>query len=112
MTTRSKSRRKESADYWQNHVTAWEQSGQSLKAYGESHGLARSTWSRWCRRLRGSSDEMRSLSPRLARVQVISPLSSPGRCRLELPNGIGIEWPLEAEIETLWSILEVSKRWV
>ena len=113
MSHSEKSRRIEDAAFWQAHLTAWKRSGQTLTAYGEAHGLARSTFGRWRQRLRGgpSQSAPKTGVVRLARVEVMAPVASGQRCRLELPNGIGIDWPTTGPGEQLASILEAARRW-
>ena len=112
MTTLAKTKRVEDAAFWRGHCEAWQQSGQTIKAYIEAHGLSRSTFGRWRRQLTGSAPmPSSSRAPRLARVEVSPAVAVEPRCRLELPNGIGLDWPVAGSAERLGAILEAAKRW-
>lgn len=113
---RRKTRRVEDAAYWRAHADQWQQSGQTLTAYVQAHGLCRSTFRRWRRKLESSAPEQaaaapKASAPRLARVEVVRSAAPASRCRLELPNGIGIEWSGEGSAEQLGVVLEACRRW-
>ena len=114
MTSPTKTKRVDAAAFWRAHCEAWQQSGQTVKTYIESHGLCRSTFGRWRRRLALSVPAPASTlptAPRLARIEVTPAVTVGQRCRLELPNGIRIDWPAEHSAERLGAILEAAKRW-
>ena len=109
-----KQRRIETEAFWRAHAQAWMQSGQTVRAYIEAHGLCRSTFSRWRRRLSSAEVEVVPAEHglRLARVRVApaSPAVS-ASCHVVLPNGVGIEWPLEADAERLEAIIAAARQW-
>lgn len=117
----SKPRRVEDAAYWSGHIEAHRRSGQKLSEYLRIHGLCRSTFTRWRRRLsvgEETAGTQRSPSPkalRFARVKSAPAAASvpapTNRCRVELPNGVGIEWPTEADSSALGAIIEATRRW-
>lgn len=109
MTTTSKVRRVESAEFWQAHIEAWQHSGQTLQAYAQSQGLSRSTFSRWRRRLSDPSPLHSSASaPPLARVEVVTAAAPAAPCRVSLPNGLSVDWPTDAPAERLAAILAAA----
>jgi transposase-like protein len=109
-----KQRQVENEAFWRAHAQAWAQSGQTVTAYIDAHGLCRSTFSRWRRRLSSAAVVTAPAEPalRLARVRVApAKPSAPVHCRVALPNGVGIEWPLEAEADQLGAIIAAARQW-
>jgi hypothetical protein len=72
------------------HVAAWQQSGQSRKAYCAEHGLAINTLHHWCARSRRAGPRT-GFSP----VEVTAP---PG-LELHYPNGVRLLLPAGTVLE-------------
>jgi len=73
--------------FWQDHVTTWQASNLTQKAYCEAHGLRYSTFGYWVRKLRTPSED-----PRESASGFVSVTMAPadGGLVLALPNGLEI----------------------
>ena len=72
--------------FWQDHVTTWQASGLTQKAYCEAHGLRYSTFGYWVRKLRTASVDRENTS---GFVPVTLSLADAGLV-VALPNGLEI----------------------
>ena len=72
--------------FWQDHVTTWQASDLTQKAYCETHGLRYSTFGYWVRKLRAPSVDRESASGFVP--VTLSPAD--GGLVLALPNGLEI----------------------
>ena len=82
--------------YWQQHFTAYQQSGLSQRHYCQQHQLAVSSFGYWRKRLRASACSQGKLIP----VAVAQPVLA----NIYLPTGIRIEAPLDS-LATLLPLL-------
>ena len=88
---------KRSAEFWQEHLKNWRQSGQTLIAYCVTHKIGRSTLSRWQAKERQST---RSDSKPVTLISVNAPVPartvntpSPEVISLRSPAGWQIQCP-------------------
>lgn len=91
-TTQSKS------DFWQQHISAWKDSGLSQAAYCQQHDLKLSTFTYWRNK---QNKGRRKLMP----VSIPAPDAS---VELALPGGIHMQLPASALEQTLplvWRLL-------
>lgn len=84
--------KRQGADYWREHLDAWDQSGLTQVAYCASHGLSVKSFYRWRRKQKASMAAAKPLT--LVPVSVggsvgqnVVRLHSPGGWRIELPAG-------------------------
>ena len=73
--------------FWQDHVTAWQVSDLTQKAYCEAHGLRYTTFGYWVRKLRTPSGDHQESASGFIPV-TLSPVD--GGLVLALPNGLEI----------------------
>ena len=96
-------------DAWQRHITSWQQSGLSQKAYCQQHQLGVSTFHNKYRALK-SDNAVASAKP-LTVLPVIRPLSSaptePIFITIQSPQGWRLECPLTIPALTLTTLLSV-----
>jgi len=76
------------------HVTSWQSSGMTQKAYSLAHGLNYSTFKNWLRRYRKNKGSVTSSEPGTF-IPVTSPTekNNPGNTseiRIDYPNGVTI----------------------
>ena len=95
-------------DAWQNHITSWQQSGLSQKAYCQRHQLGLSTFHNKYRELK-SDMAIPSAKP-LTVLPVIRPVSSahtqpPTVITIHSPHGWRLECPLTIPALTLTALL-------
>ena len=103
--------------YWLAHLRACDASGQTMRDYAESRGLAVQSLYSWKQQLRkrgvlspaatGSGGSSPTLS--FQRLAVVSPASDT-HCRIELPNGVVVNWPVGADSRALGAIVGVLLR--
>ena len=74
--------------FWQEHVTAWQTSGLTQKAYCKEHDLRYSTFGYWARKLRALSGDYQASASGFIPVTLQSPAA--GGLVLALPNGLEI----------------------
>ncbi|MFC1681485.1 transposase [Pseudomonadota bacterium] len=77
--------------HWLEHVRECEESGQTTKAYAETHGLSTSLLYTWRKRL-AERGLWPSRASRFERVQVSSMTRSVSEWRITLPNGVRVEF--------------------
>jgi len=89
--------KRQSAEFWEQHLEGWRQSGLTQVAYCASHGLGIKSFSRWLRKERDAAQTAR-LSLTLVPVSLdasatgsVVRLHSPGGWRVEFPAG-GASW--------------------
>ncbi len=87
----------EGAPFWQPHISAWQQSGLTQKAYCEQQELRYSTFGYWVRKLRRAA-EPATEKKGAGFVPVIPATVQPAGLILSLPNGLEIRG---IETETL-----------
>jgi hypothetical protein len=96
-------------DAWQNHITAWQQSGLSQKAYCQRHQLGLSTFHNKYRELK--NDIAVPTGNPLTVLPVIRPLPSthtePAVVTIQSPQGWRLECPLTIPALTLTTLLSV-----
>ena len=97
-------------DAWQNHITAWQQSGLSQKTYCQRHQLGLSTFHNKYRELK-SDNAVASAKP-LTVLPVIRPLPSAHTPQstvitIQSPQGWRLECPLTIPALTLTTLLSV-----
>lgn len=87
--------KRQSAEFWEQHLEEWRQSGLTQVAYCASHGLHIKSFYRWRRKERNIAQPDRLT---LVPVSLGSPatngcvqIHSPGGWRIELPAG-GTSW--------------------
>lgn len=98
--------------YWLGHLKACKAQGLSLRAYAEAEGLGLGSLYGWNRKLgpyldpnkRSSSADT---SPRFVPVELTGPSAFSADCRIDLPNGVTLHWPLTAPPEPLRHLLPV-----
>ena len=73
--------------FWQDHVTTWQASDRTQKAYCEAHGLRYTTFGYWVRKLRTPSGDHQESASGFIPV-TLSPVD--GGLVLALPNGLEI----------------------
>ncbi|WP_293650387.1 IS66 family insertion sequence element accessory protein TnpA [Thiolapillus sp.] len=73
--------------FWQDHVTTWQASDLTQKAYCEAHGLRYATFGYWVRKLRTPSGDHQESASGFIPV-TLSPVD--GGLVLALPNGLEI----------------------
>ena len=90
--------------YWQAHLRACRASGQSLKAYAEAQGLNLGQLYQWNHRLKRT--------PALVPVQIrdLAHDADPGCCRVVLPSGLTLDWPITAEPARLRGLIDALER--
>lgn len=80
--------------YWQGHVRAWRESGQSQVGYCAEHGIASRSLAYWIKSERRRTGALTlvpiSLSP--LRNDDCLTLRGPGGWQLQLPGGASAEW--------------------
>lgn len=102
--------------YWLEHVEACARSGQTMRAYAESQGLSVQTLYSWKQQLRQSgalapasrTPVSTGTSPRFQRLEVIPGVDAT-HCRIELPNGVVVNWPVEADSQALGVIISALR---
>ncbi len=57
MEQRAEKNHESKQSFWQQHIDAWRQSGQSQHCYCQTHGLALATFGYWRRKLKKNSAE-------------------------------------------------------
>jgi len=77
----------ERTQYWQDHITQWQVSGLTQKAYCQEQGLRYATFGYWVRKLRAATEEVGTLSSGFVPVTAAT---SPSGLTLALPNGLEI----------------------
>ena len=94
-------------DAWQRHITSWQQSGLSQKAYCQQHQLGLSTFHNKYRELK-SDIAVASAKP-LTVLPVIRPVPSaqtePAVISIQSPQGWRLECPLTIPALTLTTLL-------
>ena len=82
---------RQTSEFWQQHLEAWQRSGLTQVAYCASHGLRIKSFGRWRTKTRETLQASNSLLT-LIPISVATPLSlgvvqihSPGGWRVELP---------------------------
>ena len=94
-------------DAWQRHITSWQQSGLSQKAYCQQHQLGLSTFHNKYRELK--SDMAVPSAKRLTVRPVIRPLPSahpePTFITIQSPQGWRLECPITIPALTLTTLL-------
>ena len=83
----SQSKPNDRSQFWQAHITAWQTTGQSQKAYCHTHRLSYSAFGYWVRKLRTASMEH---PPRTTGFVPVSVPPVNGGLILSLPNGAEI----------------------
>jgi len=105
--------------YWLDHLQACEGSGQSMRAYAESEGIPVKLLYSWKCQLRRRglwpvaperSSSCPAPSPQLSfeRVEVVGQASA-SHCRIELPNGVVVNWPVGADSARLAGLVSVLR---
>ena len=89
--------KRQTTEFWQQHLEAWERSGLTQVAYCASHGLRIQSFSRWRSKTREALQAGNTLLT-LIPLSVVAPVAdrailiySPGGWRIELPSG-GAPW--------------------
>lgn len=83
--------KRQTAEFWQQHLETWQQSGLTQVAYCASHGLRVKSFSRWRSKTREAvqaGNSLLTLIPIRVAVPVagtVVQLHSPGGWRIELP---------------------------
>jgi hypothetical protein len=82
---------RQTSEFWQQHLDAWQRSGLTQVAYCASHGLRIKSFGRWRTKTRAAAQAGNSLLT-LIPISVAAPVSvgvvqihSPGGWRVELP---------------------------
>ena len=98
--------------YWLAHLRACDASGQTMRDYAESRGLPVQSLYSWKQQLRrrgvlapaatGSTGSSSTLSFQC--LEVVSG-STEAHCRIELPNGVVVNWPVGADSRALGAIV-------
>lgn len=73
--------------FWQDHVTTWQASNLTQKAYCEAYRLRRSTFGYWVRKLRASDEPRRESASDFVPVAMTP---TDGGLVLALPSGLEI----------------------
>jgi len=74
--------------FWQNHVTAWQASGLSQKAYCRQQDLGTSAFGYWARKLRQPGQQAGHARSGFVPVALASPAAA--GLSLVLPNGVEV----------------------
>ena len=94
-------------DAWQRHITSWQQSGLSQKAYCQQHQLCLSTFHNKYRELK--SDIAVASAKQFTVLPVIRPVTSaqtePAVISIQSPQGWRLECPLTIPALTLTTLL-------
>ena len=96
--------------FWRDHLLACHDSGLTMKAYAEGHGLKLGPFYGWKRKLARLGLLERDApvaGGALVPVRVAPDLPSADRCRIELPSGIRVDWPLAGDAGRLVALLQV-----
>ena len=96
--------------YWKKHVMAGLQSGSTMQSYADQQGFNVKTLYDWKHRLTkmGALDND-GLAPAVFQKVQITP-SDCSVCRINLPNGITIEWPAGGAPAALGAILSEIRK--
>lgn len=73
--------------FWQEHVTAWQASGLTQKAYCEEQDLRYSAFGYWVRKLHSEANDRQAAAPGFVPV-TLAPTT--GNLVVALPNGLEI----------------------
>ena len=87
---------KRTAEFWQEHLNNWRQSGQTLIAYCTTHKIGRSSMSRWQAKERHVNGNNNNGRITLIPVDAPAPLKTQATPTLHLlsPSGWRVELPL------------------
>ncbi|WP_162083703.1 IS66 family insertion sequence element accessory protein TnpA [Sulfuriferula nivalis] len=87
-------------DFWQTHLTAWQQTKLTVTAYCTQHGLCAKTFYRWRSQLTTAPNLTRQ--PPLTLIPVsVQPAPVTGTLQLHSPTGWRVELPIAS---TPWLI--------
>ena len=92
--------------FWHEHVTTWQASGLTQKAYCDEHGLRYSAFGYWVRKLRGAT-EPPTEKKGAGFVPVIPATVQPTGLILSLPNGLEIRGIEAQHLALVRQLLEV-----
>ena len=97
--------------FWRDHLTACRNQGSTLKAYAEQHQLSRAQLYHWSAKLRrlGLVEELapsKQEPPPLIPVRIRQENPAGEHCRIELPDGIRLSWPIAGDARQLTRILQ------
>lgn len=95
--------------FWRDHLLACRDSGLSMKAYAEGHGLKLGQLYSWKAKLGslGLLERQTVSTGALVPVRVVPDLPLADRCRIDLPSGIRLDWPLAGDAGRLGELLRV-----
>ena len=92
--------------FWQEHITTWQTSGLTQKAYSHEHGLRYSTFGYWARKLRRIHEPAtRKKGSGFVSVIPAGPISA--GLTLTLPNGLEIRGIETQNLPVVKQLLEV-----
>lgn len=92
---------RKSRDFWQQHVAAFEASGERRAAYCRRHGLNFWTFDGWRRRLQASAATERTPGQLLVPVMIDAPCP-PHANMLEVRVGIGVRMSVPISVDAAW----------
>lgn len=80
--------------FWQQHITAWQSSGMTQRAYAEAHHVPAKRMSYWARQFR-QPESVAGVTFAPARLEVTESaltLSGPGGWALHMPASVPATW--------------------
>ena len=95
--------------FWLDHLKACQAQDLSLPAYAEAERLSLSSLYAWRRKLQlhiGRNGSMQSPSP-FVPVELSGPSGLSVDCRIDLPNGMVLHWPLSTSPDPLRQLLPI-----
>jgi len=105
--------------FWEDHANQWRQSGLSKIAYCRTHGLSKSTFHNWCRKLQHQRQENQQSQDFLSLgLQQDAPIksgsipesSSTATIEIQLPKGIIIKVSSPIDSDALFQVLHVVRQ--
>jgi transposase-like protein len=105
---KSRTAARQGREFWLAQLQACERAGQTVRAYAHEQGLNEHTAYTWRKRLRAEGSLGGRTVRRWARVQVVEPaVSASTRYRVQLPNGMAVEFGGAIDEEELGRVLRV-----
>ena len=89
--------KRQTAEFWKEHLDGWRQSGQTQVAYCASHGLGIKSFARWKRKEKNAAQTVKlpltlvPVSLGIPATDSVVRLRSPGGWRIEMSAG-GAPW--------------------